>query len=111
MADKSITATRMKVRREKLGVQQKELASLIGTTQSQISEYENGRHSPPAEIVASIAKALRVSADWLLGLSDDPIPSRRKSDLTDKQLMVLDLWEEGNKAEAAVMILTDKTYA
>ena len=50
------------------------LAELLGIGKSQISEIENGRHTTSAERIALICEHYHVSADYLLGLTDDPTP-------------------------------------
>lgn len=47
-----------------------ELAEKIGSIQAIISDYERGKTRPHADAVVSIALALEVSADELLGLPD-----------------------------------------
>ena len=46
------------------------LASRTHTSQSTISMYRCGKRLPNIEILRLIAKELRVSSDYLLGLSD-----------------------------------------
>jgi len=55
------------------------LAELLGIGKSQVSEIENGRHTTSAERIALICEHYHVSADYLLGLTDDPTPSGRDS--------------------------------
>jgi transcriptional regulator with XRE-family HTH domain len=54
--------------RKARGFTQVEIAKAIGSTQRSISYYENDDGVPPASAVIALAKALRVSADELLGL-------------------------------------------
>ena len=49
------------------GMTQVELARAIGVTQAIISKYENAAADPAASVVASLAEALGVSTDALLG--------------------------------------------
>lgn len=42
--------------------------------QARMSHYENGRNYPDPPILAALAKALGVSADWLLGLTEIELP-------------------------------------
>lgn len=49
-----------------------ELARAMGTTQRAISYYETQVEFPPGEALASLARALHVSADQLLGLAPAP---------------------------------------
>lgn len=68
-------AKRIKKRREELGLSQADLAERMpGGREAglQISHYECERRTPSAAALKDLAKALGVSADWLLGLRDRP---------------------------------------
>lgn len=54
--------------RKARGLTQVQLAQAAGSTQRSISYYENDDGIPPASVVIALAKALKVSADELLGL-------------------------------------------
>lgn len=54
------------------------LAELLGVGKSQISEIENGKHTTSAERIAILCEHYNVSADYLLGLTDNPAPCGRK---------------------------------
>lgn len=54
--------------RQARGMTQVQLAEATGSTQRSISYYENDDGIPPASIVPSLAKALKVSTDELLGI-------------------------------------------
>lgn len=65
---------------------QLELAGLMGSAQGWLSELESGKHaSMEVDTVRRLAETLGVSADYLLGMTDDPqSPSpRRRSRRTD----------------------------
>ena len=51
-----------------------DLADFIGAAKNSISEIENGKRTTTAEKIALICEHYRISADYLLGLSDDPTP-------------------------------------
>ena len=53
------------------GFTQKELAQKLNTTNSAVCDWEKGRTQPDLQTLASIATLFDVSADYLLGLSDD----------------------------------------
>lgn len=58
--------------RMRRGVKQAELARAIGISANSLVKIEKGvTANPGALIVRDIARALRVSTDYLLGLSDD----------------------------------------
>ena len=64
--------TRLRQIREDRGYTQDELAMNIGLGQSQMNKYENGKSEPSPEIIKRIAQELGVSADYLIGLVDEP---------------------------------------
>lgn len=58
----------------KYKIKQKDLAEKTGISRQSIGYYADGSNVPDAEKLALIAKALNVSADYLLGLSDNETP-------------------------------------
>ena len=51
---------------------QPDLAQLLDDSKSRISEMENGKNTTTIEKFALICEHYKVSANYLLGLSDDP---------------------------------------
>ena len=45
---------------------QKELASMVGVTESAMSRYINNEREPKAEVIANIATALNTTSDYLI---------------------------------------------
>ncbi len=81
MLYKEIFSIRVKKLRKAHGEQQKELAEAIGATQATISDIENGRKVTSFDRLAEICKHYNVSADYLLGLIDEPrtlIPPKKE---------------------------------
>ena len=82
-SEKSIFAKRLTKAMKECGENQTTLAEKITsqyvTIQRQtISLYMNGQSKPDTERLAAIARVLNVSADWLLGLSDDSVKMLHK---------------------------------
>lgn len=50
---------------------QQNLGDVIGTRANNISEMESGKKTTTSEKIAKICRHYHVSADYLLGLSDD----------------------------------------
>lgn len=71
-AEKALFATRLRECMKIRGENQTSLSDKIGIQRQTISLYMNGQSSPNTEILTAIAKALDVSSDYLLGLSDVP---------------------------------------
>lgn len=60
---------RIQARREELGMSKKALAMEAGyASHSMISEIEQGLQMPSYEKLMAIARTLRVSVDWILGV-------------------------------------------
>ena len=69
---------------------QKELAELLGLHQSAVCDYECGHTEPSAKIIAGIAAILHTSSDYLLGLTENPNPSRPVTALPAKEFELLE---------------------
>jgi transcriptional regulator with XRE-family HTH domain len=68
----ALRSERMREVRVARGLTQEELAARIGINLRQISRYEAGESDPTGDALARLAKEMQVSADYLLGLTDDP---------------------------------------
>jgi len=64
---------RLETLRKARGLTQLQIAQALGSTQRTVSYYETQGGSPPAHVVVTLAKLLRVSADELLGLKPSKI--------------------------------------
>lgn len=58
--------------REKSGITQEELAKILGVSRPAVTDIEQGRRRVSSEELVHLAKALRVSADQILGLHPTP---------------------------------------
>lgn len=72
MSTKEIFAQRMRELRKKTQEPQRVLADLLGVSINQISEMEKGSRMTTLEKLPLICKHYHVSADYLLGLTDQP---------------------------------------
>jgi transcriptional regulator with XRE-family HTH domain len=71
---KVVFAGRLKAARLARGFNQQKLADRIGVTRSAVSKFEAPQNDalPSADVLSGIARTLRVSIDYLLGISDFP---------------------------------------
>lgn len=74
MFSKELFGQRLHEVRRKNHETQEDLAALIDSVKSHISEMEHGKKTTTAEKIALICEHYKVSSDYLLGLSDDPSP-------------------------------------
>lgn len=89
---------RLREAREKHGWSQRELARLCGLGEAQIHRYETGVSDPAAKYLKIIADKLGVSADYLLGLSDNLRGQLGDSELSEDERAVLDAFRRDNWA-------------
>ena len=64
--------------RESRGWKQKELATAASIPAPTLNRIERGQQSIFAERVVTLARALGVSSDYLLGLTEDPTPPTKR---------------------------------
>jgi transcriptional regulator with XRE-family HTH domain len=65
--------------REQIGWSQRELVRVSGVGQNNLSVLEQGKKpGVRADTVVRLAEALHVSADYLLGLTDEPTPPTKR---------------------------------
>lgn len=59
-------------------ITQKEMAEKLGIKQQQYARYEKGLNTMPITYLNAICKTLNVSADYIVGLIDEPKPLPKK---------------------------------
>ena len=67
-----ILAQRIKKLREEQHIKQTEAAKALNLSVSAYCRYEYGEREPMAPTIAGMARLFGVSADYLLGLKDEP---------------------------------------
>lgn len=72
-----ILAERMKSLRLNANLKQTDAAKALDLSISAYCRYEYGQREPGAVTIAAMARLYHVSADYLLGLTDDPTPHNR----------------------------------
>jgi transcriptional regulator with XRE-family HTH domain len=82
---------RLKDRRNELGMTQEQLADRVGIHKGRVSQYERNLIEPGAAILSKIAEQLNVSADYLLGLSDQPTGKLSPTALSPREWEVIRL--------------------
>lgn len=73
MEIKNIFGSRVLEQRKKLGLSQGELGAKIGLTHKAVSTIESGKRGTSFEKLVELAYTFQVSADYLLGITDDPM--------------------------------------
>jgi len=99
---------RLRQVREQLGYTQEQLAEVLDIGNRQIWRYENNETDPGGDTVAQIAKTLKVSADFLLGLSDEPIPCLAEGELSVTERHAIRAWRRGDRLDALKIIINDE---
>ena len=69
---------RLRDLREDLDIKQENIAKALKTTQSQYSKYELGKRPLPIEHIITLCKLYNVSADYILGFTNEKKPLPKK---------------------------------
>lgn len=64
--------------REDNDMKQSEIAMILKTTQRVYSRYETGINEMPIRHIITLCRYYNVSADYILGFTDEPKPLPRK---------------------------------
>ncbi len=90
------------------GISQKWLADAAETKEATISRYVTGvNKSSRLDILVNIAKALNVSTDYLLGLTDVP---QHKSDMTAEERVLLSAFRRASERDEGIVWSVLDTY-
>lgn len=85
--------------RQGTGLKQEEVAERLGIMRQAYQPYETGKVTPSVGMIKKIATAFNVSADYLLGLSDEPRPVKYEFDTSTLDLMkALQKWRHEGQA-------------
>ncbi len=76
---------RLRQARESKGWTQVYVAKLLGITSQALSNYERGERDPDTPLLNRLAELYGVSADWLLGRTDDPSINRDQENKATKR--------------------------
>ena len=76
MFHKDLFGARLRKLRKKYKKSQQDIADLLGVKQNQICEMESGRTLTSFERLYILCDFFNVSADYFLGLTNDPRPLR-----------------------------------
>lgn len=86
---------------EERGISQKWLADAAETKEATISRYVTGvNKSSRLDILVNIAKALNVSTDYLLGITDVP---QLKSDMNAEERIMLAAYRRASERDASII--------
>jgi len=86
--DRSV-GERVRARRKELGLSQTKLAEALGVTFQQVQKYENGSNRISASRLVSLAKAINMPVDTLLGTAPAEYPSASQAAAGDEVAMRL----------------------
>jgi len=66
--------------RKRVNLRQKDLAAAVGISPSVLNYYEKNKREPTALVLASLAEALNVTGDALLGLEHPDLIAQNKNE-------------------------------
>lgn len=108
MVGMELFGDKLKTIRKAKKMTQVELSRELGVSTSVIAAYEQGKNFPSVSVLIEICKILRVSSDYLLGISDEI--SIKLGGLSDDEtqafLQLIGLFEENRKLRDGGKIAT-----
>lgn len=69
---------RLRDLREDHDLTQAQVADFLHMKQPQYCRYEKGLRDVPTDVLIRLARYYRTSTDYILGLTNDPMPYRKK---------------------------------
>ena len=84
-----IRGDRVRKLREQFGYSQNELAELVGIDKQQVWRIENNATNPSVDHVTLLVKALGVTADYILGLVDEPGEQVGQQELSEDEMKLI----------------------
>lgn len=99
---KRFRGERLRFYRETLGLTQHELDKMCSFGAGLVQRYETGTTQPGADALYRMAKAVRGSTDYLLGLTDDPEGERSAEDIPPDEQALLALRRNNRRWEIVV---------
>lgn len=106
-------SSRLKTARKAAGLTQQELSDALRVPVSTFRNWEQGHNAPSQDILIDIARTLDCSADFLLGLIDEPRHLDKPNPiLEDPTARLNDLWPLLNAdARKRIVAYADDLYA
>lgn len=98
---------RLGLARTVMAMTQAELAELADVPQSSVSRMEKGEINLTGKSLVKIAKALDVSTDYLLGLTDDPRPVIDGPGITLKEWAIIVAMRRGDVSRAVRLMMDE----
>lgn len=80
---KPMICDRIRHYREKLGMEQKALAAMVGVTANAVSNWERGRARPDVNLLPDICEALQITLYQLYGLDDPSVKYTAVEDIIE----------------------------
>ncbi len=97
---------RINEQRRKMDISQEELAELIGKSVPMISYYGSGKRVPPPDILFKLSEIFKVSADYLLGLTDS-VHGDIPAELKEKLSRLEDIEEQNQELKSILALISD----
>lgn len=98
---------RLRELRTKHNYTHEKLSELLDAGIRMIARYESGITDPSGDVISRMADIFDVSADYLLGRTDDASPCYQPKDLTPKEWEILAALRRGDALEAIKRIVSD----
>ena len=92
--------------RKSLGLDQKEFAESVGYKRTTYANYESGVRAPSSDFWIAVSKKYGVSIDYLMGVSDEPYPSKYDDfdEETKAAIKIISNLDDASKAKVLAIL-------
>lgn len=101
---------RLRFLREQMQYSQDDLDRLLNFPPKTVIRYETGESDPLPAQLKTIAKALQVTSDYLIGLTDDPEGYANNRPTNPRVIKLLEMYNSGKLDELAYELLGEALY-
>ena len=81
----TLFSANLRNQRIKQGIKQTKIAELLSVQPRAVRYYEAGEREPNIESINKLCRYFNISADYLLGLTDEPRPLREENTSNDQE--------------------------
>lgn len=85
--------------RKTKGMNQKDVAEVLGVSRSSVASWETGHRIPRIEELSALASVFGVSADYLLMKTDDPTPPPSEDDIPLERRVIRAAFDSGELSD------------
>lgn len=86
------TIDRILALQERANISNKDLETVANLANGSVTNWKKRRYSPGVDAIVNLARYFQVTSDYLLCLSDNPIPEKIEKSLTEEEALLMEAY-------------------